>query len=57
MIAQIPLNGAGITLDQYQKYTMIADDEDKDFVGHKMLNIFLDIPMSEVRYIPQSQAD
>lgn len=57
MIAQIPLNGAGITLEQYQKYTMIADDEDKDFVGHKMLNIFLDIPMSEVRSIPQSQAD
>ncbi len=57
MIKQIPLNGAGITLEQYQKYTMIADDEDKEFVGHKTLNIFLDVPMDEVRSIPQSQAE
>ena len=57
MIKKIPLNGAGITLEQYQKYTMIADDDDKEFVGHKMLNIFLDIPMNEVRSIPQAQAE
>ena len=57
MVAKIPLNGAGITLEQYQKYTMIADDEDKEFVGHKTLNIFLDIPMNEVRSIPQAQAE
>lgn len=57
MNVEVPLNTKGMTLEQYQKYYLVADDEDKEFVGHKLLNIFLGVDMRDVRSIPQKEAD
>jgi len=48
---------ADITIEQYSKYSMIAEDSDKEFVGHKAISIFLGIELKDVLQIPQSQAE
>lgn len=57
MKIQIPQSTSDITIEQYAKYNMIADDQDKEFVGHKMLSIFLNISMKDALNIEQSVAE
>lgn len=57
MKIKIPQTTHDITIDQYAKYTMIADDQDKEFVGHKMLSIFLNISMRDALNMEQSVAE
>lgn len=57
MKIKIPQTTHDITIDQYAKYNMIADDQDKEFVGHKMLSIFLNISMKDALNMEQSVAE
>ena len=57
MKIKIPQTTHDITIDQYAKYNMIADDQDKEFVGHKMLSIFLKISMKDALNMEQSVAE
>lgn len=57
MKVSIPQSTHDITIDQYAKYNMIADDSDKEFVGHKMLSIFLGISMQDALNMEQSVAE
>ncbi len=57
MKVSIPQSTSDITVEQYAKYNMIADDQDKEFVGHKMLSIFLNISMKDALNMEQSVAE
>ena len=57
MKVSIPQNTQEITVEQYSKYNMIANNSDKDFVGHKMLSIFLGISMKDALNMEQSTAE
>jgi len=57
MKVSIPQSTNDITIEQYAKYNMIADDQDKEFVGHKMLSIFLGISMKDALNMEQSIAE
>ena len=57
MKIKIPQTTHDITIEQYAKYNMVADDQDKDFVGHKMLSIFLNISMRDALNMEQSVAE
>ena len=57
MKIKIPQTTHDITVEQYAKYNMIADDQDKEFVGHKMLSIFLNISMKDALNMEQSVAE
>lgn len=57
MKVQVPMTTADITIEQYAKYSMIAEDSDKEFVGHKAISIFLGIELKDVLQIPQAQAE
>lgn len=57
MRVAIPQTTKDITIEQYSKYIMIANDSDKEFVGHKMLSIFLGVEMKDVLNIPQAEAE
>lgn len=57
MKIQVPLTTDEITIEQYAKFNMVADDSDKEFVGHKMLSIFLDISMNDALGMEQSVAE
>lgn len=57
MKVSIPQTTADITVEQYSKYVMVANDSDKEFVGHKMLSIFLGVEMKDVLNIQQSEAE
>jgi hypothetical protein len=57
MKVSIPQSTSDITVEQYAKYNMIADDNDKEFVGHKMLSIFLNISMQDALNMEQSVAE
>lgn len=41
---KIPTSIEHITLEQYQKFASIGNDNDEDFVAYKMLEIFCDVP-------------
>ena len=57
MKIKIPQTTHDITIEQYAKYNMVADDQDKEFVGHKMLSIFLNISMRDALNMEQSVAE
>ena len=57
MKIKIPQTTHDITIEQYAKYNMVADDQDKEFVGHKMLSIFLNISMKDALNMEQSVAE
>lgn len=57
MKVSIPQNTNEITVEQYSKYNMIANDSDKEFVGHKMLSIFLNISMQDALNMEQATAE
>lgn len=40
----IPTSIEHITLEQYQKFASIGNDNDEDFIAYKMLEIFCDVP-------------
>ena len=56
MRVEVPTTTKDITIEQYSKYSLIAEDSDKEFVGHKMLNIFLGIELKDVLQIKSSEA-
>lgn len=56
MKIQIPNTTKDITVEQYAKWNMVADDSDKEFVGHKLLSIFLNISMKEALSMRQDEA-
>lgn len=57
MKVSIPQNTHEITVEQYSKYNLIANDSDKEFVGHKMLSIFLGISMKDALNMEQATAE
>lgn len=57
MKVQVPTTTADVTVEQYAKYSMVSEDSDKEFVGHKAMSIFLGIELKDVLQIPQSQAE
>ena len=53
----IPTTLNDITLDQYQRYLSIAkDNQDTEFLTHKMIEIFCEIPLSQVVNIKYNDA-
>lgn len=57
MRVEVPQTTEDVTVEQYAKFNMVAEDSDKEFVGHKMLSIFLGISMNDALGMEQSVAE
>lgn len=51
----IPDSLADITLDQYQRFAKVKGDE--EFISHKMLEIFCNVQLQDVLYLPLVEID
>jgi len=57
MTITIPQNLNEITLEQYQRFHKANKGDDKEFILHKLLNIFCDVPMKDAFTIQLDEAE
>ena len=58
MKVEIPTHIDDIKLSEYQKYAIVAkDNTDQDFLLHKTLSVFCDLPMQTVAQFPIQEAE